>query len=354
MQIRLATSIISAIIALASLFAAFPAGAVSDAAIIAKRPPKNLSEFGFFADMATHQPVAAVMPYRLNTPLFSDHAVKLRFVYVPDGRQAIYDEHEAFEFPVGSALIKSFAFPGGNSGPDADLQLIETRLLLRTQHGWQAWAYLWNDEQTDAVLKITGAKVEIVSNGPDGSFLDFTYKVPNKNQCKGCHSIANEFVPLGPKARNLNGDFPYDDGAKNQLAAWIDAGILSRAPDPATAPKAPDWSDETADLNDRARAWLDVNCAHCHRHQGAASNSGLFLTYGEKNPVALGIGKRPVAAGRGSGNRLFDIAPGDPDGSILLFRIESTEAGDMMPELGRTLPDPQAVELLRRWISTMR
>lgn len=330
------------------------AHAVSDDAIVAKRPPKHLSEFGFFDDMKTHRPVAAVIPFRLNTPLFSDHARKMRFVYVPDGSQAVYDQNEAFEFPAGSALIKTFAFPGGTSGPDAKLRLIETRLLLKSERGWQAWAYVWNDEQTDAVLKITGARVEIESTRPDGSFLDFTYRVPNKNQCKGCHSLAGEVVPIGPKARNLNGDYPYPSGARNQLSAWVDAGILARAPRPDSAPRAPDWKDETANLNDRARIWLDINCAHCHRRQGPASNSGLFLTYGEEDPVALGIGKRPVAAGRGSGGRLFDIAPGDPDGSILLFRVESTEAGIMMPELGRTQPDQEAVDLLRRWVSGLR
>lgn len=102
------------------------------------------------------------------------------------------------------------------------------------------------------------------------------------------------------------------------------------------------------------RAWLDVNCAHCHRREGPASNSGLFLTYGESDPVALGIGKRPVAAGKGTGGRAVDIAPGDPDGSILLYRAESIEPGVMMPELGRHLADPEAVALLREWIQAMK
>ena len=337
-----------------SLIATSTAWAVSESAIVARKPPKLLSEFGFFADLQGQIPESGVLPYRLNTPLFTDHAEKLRFVFVPAGKTASYNDSEAFEFPLGTALIKTFAYPGGARGPGKDLQLIETRLLLRTERGWQAWAYLWNEQQTDARLKITGARLNVKSITADGSKLDFTYSVPNRNQCKGCHSLNGEFTPIGPSARNLNGDYTYSDGAMNQLERWVDAGILSGAPVAAEAPKAADWRDSSADLNDRARAWLDVNCAHCHRHEGPASNSGLFLTWNESDPVALGIGKRPVAAGRGSGGRLYDIAPGDPDGSILLYRVESAEPGVMMPEIGRSLPDHEAAQMLRSWISTLR
>lgn len=331
-----------------------PGLAVDGEAILAAKPPKLLAAFGFFADMAAQRPAEGVLPYRLNTPLFSDHADKLRFVHVPAGQSAEYDGAEAFSFPIGSALIKTFAFPGGNGGPDGNLRLIETRVLLKTEAGWQAWPYLWNAEQTDATLKVIGARVEVNSVAADGAARSFTYSVPNKNQCKGCHALGGEVTPIGPKARNLNGDFAYHDGTRNQLGEWTSAGILADAPDPAEAPRVPDWSDEEADLDQRARAWLDVNCAHCHRREGPASNSGLFLTWHEQDPVALGIMKRPVAAGRGSGGRLFDIAPGDPEGSILMLRVESTEPGIMMPELGRSLEDERAIDLLRRWIATMR
>lgn len=331
-----------------------PAHAVSDDAILAPTPPRQLSEFGFFADMRAQRPAEGVIPFALNTPLFSDGALKDRFVYVPEGKTATYDETEAFDFPVGTALIKTFSFPADYREPEKNTRLIETRLLLRNERGWQAWAYVWNDEQTEAVLNIVGAKTEIEAVAADGSPLSFTYSVPNKNQCKACHSLSGEIEPLGPKARNLNGAFGYADGEHNQLAHWAEAGILQGAPSPAQAPDAPDWTDRVQPLDARARAWLDVNCAHCHRAEGPASNSGLFLTWGEADRIKLGVGKRPVAAGRGSGGRLFDIKPGDPDGSILLYRVESTEPGVMMPELGRHLPDPEAVALLREWITAMK
>ncbi|MBX3579717.1 MAG: hypothetical protein KF723_21140 [Rhizobiaceae bacterium] len=326
----------------------------NDAAILAKTPPKLLSEYGFFDDLPAQKPAVGVLPFDVATPLFSDSALKYRFVYVPTGLSATYDGTEAFDFPVGTALIKTFAFPADYRDPDKNIRIVETRVMLRQEAGWLASAYVWNAAGTDAELKIAGAKVEIESVAADGSPLAFTYAVPNRNQCKACHAFNGEIVPLGPKARNLNHDFPYAEGAQNQLARWSAAGILAGAPDPSAAPSVPHWRDEAADLNHRARAWLDVNCAHCHRREGPASNSGLFLTFGEPEGVTIGINKRPVAAGKGSGGRAFDIVPGDPDASILLYRVESTEPGVMMPELGRHLPDPDAVSLLRNWILTLR
>jgi uncharacterized repeat protein (TIGR03806 family) len=337
-----------------AFFTIQPASAVSPEAILAKKPPKLLSEFGFFDDLRAQKPAAGVVPFRLNTPLFSDNAQKFRFVHVPEGKAARYDDTETFEFPVGTALIKTFAFPADYRKPDENLRLIETRVLLRQDDGWQAWAYLWNDEQTDATLKIAGARVDISTVAADGVPLAFTYSVPNKNQCKGCHAFNGSIVPLGPKARNLNGDFPYAGGAKNQLDQWTALNILEGAPVAKSAPKVPDWRDTSAPVDGRARAWLDVNCAHCHRREGPASNSGLFLTFGESDPVAYGVMKRPVAAGRGSGDRQFDIKPADPDGSILMYRVDSTEPGVMMPELGRHIDDPDAVALLRQWIAEMK
>lgn len=353
---RFLQSAISALIlALATIAAtAIRAHAVSDPAILAAGPPKQLSEFGFFEDLQKQIPASGVVPFRLVTPLFSDGAEKFRFVYVPHGQAARYDAVEAFDFPVGSALVKTFAFPADYRKPGEKLRLVETRVLLRQAGGWLAWAYLWNDQQTDATLKIAGAKVAISTIGTDGAPLAFDYSVPNKNQCKACHAFNGKITPLGPKARNLNADYAYADGTRNQLAHWAAAGLLSGMPDAADVPVAADWRDASASLEKRARTWLDVNCAHCHRAEGPASNTGLFLTFGETVPVRYGVLKRPAAAGRGSGDREFDIVPGAPDRSIMTYRVESTVPGVMMPELGRHIADPDAVKLLADWIASLQ
>jgi len=335
----------------ANLLAASPAMAVNDAAILAKRPPKQLSAFGFFADAAAQIPAESVLPFVPATPLFTDFAEKRRFVYMPEGKSANYDADETFRFPVGAALIKTFAYPDDSAD---GLHLVETRVLLHQESGWQAWAYVWNEDQSEAELNIVGTKIDMDIPLPDGGTKAITYAVPNKNQCKGCHAINGDITPIGPKARNLNHAFDYADGAQNQLARWVEAGMLTGVPEPDEAPSVPDWLDEAATLDSRARAWLDINCAHCHRREGPASNSGLFLTWNETDQTAYGINKRPVAAGRGSGGLHFDIVPGAPDQSILLYRVESTEPGVMMPELGRSLTDPRAVALLREWIASLR
>jgi uncharacterized repeat protein (TIGR03806 family) len=348
----IARSLILASAALAAL--AVPARAVSDPAILGPTPPRQLSEFGFFEDPREQAPASGVVPFRLATPLFSDGAEKFRFVYVPNGQAAAYNAVEAFDFPVGTALVKTFAFPADYRKPAEKLRLIETRVLLHHADGWSAWAYLWNDQQTDATLKIAGAKVSISSIGTDGAPLSFDYSVPNKNQCKACHAFNGKITPLGPKARNLNIDYAYARGTENQLVHWRTAGLLTGVPEAAEIPAAADWRDETTTLEKRARTWLDVNCAHCHRAEGPASNTGLFLTYGENVPVRYGVLKRPAAAGRGSGDREFDIVPGEPDRSIVTYRVESTVPGVMMPELGRHIADPDAVKLLADWIASLR
>ncbi len=160
--------------------------------------------------------------------------------------------------------------------------------------------------------------------------------------------------PIGPKARQLNRDFAYADRTENQLAHWQARGALTGAPAPQEAPRLAVWDKpETGTLDERARAWLEVNCAHCHNPLGPARNSGLDLVAAQKNPTAYGIWKAPVAAGRGSGGLAYDIVPGKPAESILVFRTGSTDAGIMMPELGKRLVHEEGVALLREWIAAM-
>lgn len=306
--------------------------------------PEKLSDFRFFTDGYAQVPNGRVTPYTLNTPLFSDYAEKQRWVYVPPGETASYDPTEAFDFPVGSAFIKSFGYPADFRDPDGAIRLIETRVLLRRAEGWVALPYVWNAEGTDAVLRRGGTRLPASWIDRNGERQQISYRVPNQNQCKTCHELDDEIALLGPKARNLN------DGAR--LASWVENGILDRAP--ADAPRVPVWDHpEDGTLDERARAYLDVNCAHCHRREGSASNSGLFLTWDEEDPVARGILKRPVAAGRGSGGREFDIAPGSPDNSILLYRMEVSDPGIAMPELGRELLHREAIALMRDYIAEM-
>lgn len=307
---------------------------VNDQVVLEQKLPRKLSDFGFFADPVGQVPSANVTPYRLNTPLFSDGAEKLRFLYLPEGVAAKADGEGLLDIPVGAALIKTFAF-----GEGTDRKLIETRVLLHRADGWLALPYKWNDEQTEAKLAIAGARVDLTT--PDGQ--DISYRVPNKNQCKECHGLNGKVVPIGPKARNLSHD-------------WLTSLVADKKLDsmPAKSGQLPLWENRgTADISMTARGYLDVNCAHCHQPGATASNSGLDLRWEQQDLHAIGINKRPVAAGRGSGGLLFDIVAGNPDESILLHRMRSDEPGVAMPELGKSTIDTEGVDVVERWISEM-
>ncbi len=327
--------------------------AVDVARLLQDAPAPTLNDYRLFTDQQADIPNAGVTPYALNTPLFSDYALKDRFVYMPPGTRAKFTPLGPFEFPVGTTLIKTFVYPADFRHPQRHLQKIETRLLIHRPDGWIALTYVWNPAQTQAVLKRAGLRVPVAFIDTSGRPQQIDYAVPNINQCKECHSQSGAIAPIGLKARNLNGDFAYARGAENQISYWTRTGMLAGAPAPQSLPRTARWDDPAAPLTARARAYLDANCGHCHSRQGLASNSGLYLTWEEQDRSAFGFRKRPIAAGRGSGNMLYDIDPGHPESSILLFRMASTEPGIMMPQIGRSLAHVEGLELVRSYIKAM-
>ncbi|HTM54249.1 MAG TPA: SO2930 family diheme c-type cytochrome [Pirellulales bacterium] len=318
-------------------------------------PPQKLSTYALFVgDPTAQQPAEGVIPYDLNSALFSDYTEKFRFIKLPPGTKAEYRENEAFAFPVGTIIAKTFAYPADARDPAAGRRLLETRILKHESDGWVGLPYIWNREQTEATLDVAGDTVDAKWIDEHGAERVNNYIIPNSNQCKGCHKQGETFAPLGPKARHLNRDFAYPDGTHNQLAHWTHVGALAGAPAPADAPRLPVWNDPAdGSLDARARAWLEINCAHCHNPDGPARNSGLDLLASQTSPTQFGIFKTPVAAGRGTGGRDFDIVPGEPDKSILAFRIASQDPSIMMPELGKRLVHDEGVALIREWIAAM-
>lgn len=357
-----------------------------------------------------------VTPYDLATPLFTDYALKLRTVWMPEDTAAQYDPDGAFSFPVGAVITKTFYYPQetadwtqsvvanghatitNNALGLAGYRLIETRILVRREAGWDALPYVWNEDQTDAMLKRTGDLKPLTLVRDDGRREDFSYVVPNANQCAGCHATnatTKAIQPIGMKARHLNKKSTYHP-AFNQLDYWLAAGMLTISESDATLqsslhpeeprpalrnaaqraapqdeeagrhegevkterrsttafPKNANWTDTAASLDARARAYLDINCSHCHNPNGAADTSGLDLEPGATGP-SVGRCKLPIAAGGGSGGRLYDIVPGAPDQSITIFRMESTNPGAMMPELGRSTTHEEGVALITEWIAAM-
>ncbi|AQS38708.1 parallel beta-helix repeat-containing protein [Shewanella psychrophila] len=336
-------------------------------ALLGANCPK-LSDYNLFAD--TKDPSTGAnssgMPYDMNTQLFTDYSSKYRFVFVPEGKVANYSSQESMDFPVGTVISKTFALPANTSQRGIENEdMVETRLLIRRETGWTALPYVYNSEQSDAVLAKAGAiqGKQIVHNGET---LDFDYVVPSMNNCKQCHQFKPDadspavFVPIGPKARHLNKDYAYADGAMNQLLKWQSVGILQGVPDVATIDTVPAYSDgdeiglaslTDEQLMDTAKGYLDVNCAHCHRPEGNASNTGLTLEYWRPYADGHGTCKSPVAYG--GGELGYDIVPTAPESSILHFRMETNLPGDRMPEIGRGLSHGEGVALIHEWIKRL-
>lgn len=343
--------------------------------------PARLEEWGQFRLDGERLILAeGVMPYGLNTALFSDYALKLRTVWIPEGAApARWQADDVFDFPVGTVITKTFYYPRAGAdfgdvaleldphahfdGASLDLssvRIIETRVLVRREEGWAAIPYVWNDDQRSTRLARTGAFVDLTLIEAGGRNQALSYQVPDVNQCAQCHvtdASTGAIRPIGSRARHLNGDYPYAGGSANQLIHWTEAGLLSGMPDLGAAPQNAVWHGETLlsgmALDEAARAYIDINCAHCHSRTGHARTSGLYLEPGDPVGASFGVCKPPIAAGRGTGNRLYSIVPGDSHASIFTFRMETTRADAMMPELGRNLTHREGAALVARWIDAM-
>jgi uncharacterized repeat protein (TIGR03806 family) len=301
-------------------------------------------------------PQVGVTPYNLNTPLFSDYAVKRRTVWMPSGTSASYDASNVFTFPDGTVLTKSFGFADDLRKANPSIHWVETRVVWLSGGVWQAVSYTWDDAQKTATVAPGGAIYPVSWVDASGQTVSTNYLVPEAPQCLECHQDSSNLTPIGPKARNLNRDLAYPDGStENQLAHWTKAGLLTGAPaDPSSAPKLAVWNDaSTGTLEERARAYLETNCAHCHSDGGQAHTTGLHLSTLETDPVAYGICKKPIAAGAGAGGHLFDIVPGSPDDSIIPYRMNATSPPAAMPQLGRTVVDTEGLQLVRDWIASL-
>lgn len=316
-------------------------------------PFKKLSEYGFFkGKLREFNPGNGVLLYEPASSLFTDYAFKTRYIWMPEEASATIqnDPEGTFDFPEKTVLIKNFYYPVDFRKPSETIRVIETRIMVKKNGAWEAFPYLWNEEQTDAIYKAVGAEVSVDWVDQQGQTQLVNYIVPNQAQCKSCHNSEEVMVPLGIKAKQLNHELP---GKGNQLIAWEEAGYLKGLKPLHEYPAMVNYTDTSSDLNLRAKAYLDSNCAHCHRAEGPASTSGLFLNYEETDPAKLGVFKTPVAAGFGAGSFTYAIRPGKSDESILTYRMGTNQVGAAMPEIGRGMVHKEGLELIKAWIDAM-
>lgn len=303
---------------------------------------------------------AAAVPYDVNMPLFTDYASKHRALWLPAGTTINVAADERLTFPVGAIISKSFFYDEGHAGNrqlqrheghragNAATTLLETRLLVREPNGWIPLSYIWNGQ--DAQLTRTGAIIDVALDSSHSA--TFPYVVPTRNECAKCHALdskSEQLAPIGLTLAQLTGTAAGGGGA---LKAMIAKGWL--AEDAASKQPMARWTDGAmpeATIPAFARDYLDSNCAHCHSDTGSAKNSGLHLQRATTDPRAMGICKPPIAAGKGSGGRLYSIVPGEADASILSYRMASTDPSRRMPETGRSLAHAQGLALTNQWIN---
>ncbi len=298
-------------------------------------PPERLSETGIFADLPTQEPSPGVLPYEVNVPLWSDGAGKQRYLNLPPRSGIVYRESDAWSMPRGSQLIKSFYLPGED-------RIVETRLLIRRDdgQGWDGYTYRWNEEETEAIL-IDGSLSQTYTVDTPAGEAQHTHYFPSRQECGQCHTRAAGYV-LGIRTGQLN--------RNGQIQAWRQAGVLiAGVPEVAASARLPPPDDRGVSRTRRARAYLDVNCAHCHR-PGHFTRAVLDLRY-DTNLADTGL-LQPPALGGFDVPRARLLTPGDPAGSILYHRILDTGTR-RMPPLASALVDTQAAALVAGWIEEL-
>lgn len=313
-------------------------------------PFQSLSDYQLFeGDIKNLEPSFGVLPYTLNSTLFSDYAKKKRFIWMPNNSKASFvNENVPLDFPVGTIIVKNFYYD--NVLPENTTQIIETRLIIRKQDAWVFANYAWNDEQTDADFDMSGSLVNLQWQ-QEGDIKSVQYRIPAGAECHTCHKVMEIAQPIGPKPRNLNLTYNYNDGSANQLEKLVSIGYLENTL-PATIASLPNYNDTSETLGNRVRAYLDINCAHCHSEETHCAYRPLRFDYSETNDFTnMGV---CVDADTDLGFDLGHIIePGDARNSVLHYRLNSTEPSDRMPLLARTIVHAEGVELIEEWINSL-
>eukprot|EP00913_Durusdinium_trenchii_P008782 g8248.t1 len=340
---------------------------------VARKFPRKLSETGLFASTKNHTPAKGVVPYSVNSPLYSDNAVKDRFIALPGNSKIEFDAvtypqpapgaPHGWRFPDGTVLVKTFSMEMEKGNP-ASLRRLETRILhhermpgVDNEYGaqvWRGYTYIWNQEQTDAVLLDGNGRSETLSirdRSAPGGVRRQKYRFPSRAECTLCHTMAAKYV-LGANTLQLNKLHRYGDKIANQLETFNHIGLFTK-PIKVPVKKLPamvDYRDKTQPLAKRARAYMHANCSHCHRKWGGGNAEfQLLSTLSLKDTGTVGV--RP---GQGS-FKLSDprlIVPGNPDRSMIFHRMTRLGLG-RMPHVASHVIDDEGVALIRAWIQSL-
>ncbi len=325
--------------------------------------PRTLSESGLFAQVKGHVMQPGVIPYSVNSPLWSDGAHKERFLALPGEAQIQFHDTGGWKFPEGTVLVKSFALDLEEGNP-ASRKWVETRFMLIEQNEWVGYSYRWNEEQTEAFLveaKGQDRDYKIKDARAPGGTRKQTWHYPSRAECMTCHSRAAQFV-LGVTTLQMNREHDYGGGRKaNQVRTLDHLGIFTQKADkngvfpfdkpPEKMGTLVNPYDEAADLELRARSYLHANCSHCHVEAGGG-NSAITLRATTKTELTRLIGVPPLHDKFGITDALL-VAPGSPERSVLMQRLVRINQGGM-PPLAKSRVDDAAVKMMGEWIKQLK
>ena len=315
-------------------------------------PYPKLSDYHFFdGDIKNQSPTLNVLPYQPASSLFTDYALKKRFVWMPKNTKASYNsDGTILNLPVGSALVKTFYY--NNVQPSNTTRIIETRIMIRKSSGWIFAEYVWNTEQTEAVLNMAGSYTPISWKHENNVIKSANYRIPSQTECTICHKSNELPTPIGIKPQNLNTQYNYNGTSQNQLAKWIQVGYLENNL-PSNITSTIDYNDSSKSLSLRARSYVDVNCAHCHQSNSHCDYRPMRFSFSETaNPTNMGVCVPHQDTTIGSGISGI-VVPNNSARSMLFYRINTSDESYRMPLLGRSMIHIEGVNLMQQWINSL-
>jgi uncharacterized repeat protein (TIGR03806 family) len=283
-----------------------------------------LSDYKIFqGKLSDLNPSNGFKQYEIATGLFSDYAEKQRLVKIPQGHLITADNDGLPDFPDGTMLVKTFYYYNNKKDTSKGKKIIETRLLVKSNSKWNVAVYLWNNEQTDAYLSTTGSDKTInwINEKNEGKVI--SYHIPNNRECATCHNSKEKIIPIGFKIRNLNFEVERNNILVNQLTHFGNIGIINSV-NPASFSSLPNWQNTSVSIESRARAYLDINCAHCHHKNGIASGTGIFFGY--------------------------ELTLDETNITHKKKQIQNAMSDGIMPKLGTTVIDEEGLELIKKYI----
>jgi len=309
-------------------------------------PPATLSAVNAFSSLATLAPQPGIVPYDVNVPFWSDHAIKRRWFSIRNTTdKATYSRDGNWTLPTGMVWVKHFDIETVRGQPSSARKL-ETRILVKTTSGTYGLSYRWRQDQTDADLVGEGGANDPLSITVNGSTTSQTWRFPSRGECMNCHTPAGGHA-LSFNTRQLNRDHLYGTQAQNQLTALQVAGYLSNTVDGVhTLPAYAAAGDTTVSREWRVRSYFAVNCSQCHQPGGPASGNWDARATVETDQAMIVNGVLLDPAGDAA-NRF--TVPGDVTHSVALRRMQGIPS--RMPPIGSNVIDQSAVDLLTAWIT---